>query len=466
MSRRLALDGYIAERAFNRPLLIEAQKARIIANFLERRFSADYVDADLALDMDPVDRKAAKPYQIVDGIAIVPIFGTLIHRGSFMSALSGVTSYVSLRNILSEAADDSDVNSILLDVDSGGGEVDGNFELANYIREINDDIKPVVAVANGSAFSGAYSLGVAAGKFFVTPTGGVGSVGVIIQHVDFSEQNKIAGIKVTNIVAGERKAELSSDFPLSDSARQMLQDEVNRIAEIFVDHVAEMRNINRDIVIDTQATLIFGEEAVKIGFVDGVVSYDEVLSELVNLSANAGTEQSSRRIEDMTINKKTVEENLEKDAALGEGTESEEEQKEVKEKEDAESVSGDSVEKAAKIVELCSKASMSDKAAAFIREGLSLEEVERKIDVATSIRQACVLAGKPDKAEELISSGKSLKQIQEMLINEMSGDQESTDISASQDPNAVDQDFSSARNVVLEDVERRKKEAEANAKGD
>lgn len=472
MPHPLALEGYIAERAFNRPLLLEPQKARIICNVLERRFSSDFAMDNRLVKLENRTKQAS--LNIIDGVAIIPILGTLVHRGSWITAESGMATYNSLRSILIDAANDSSVKSILLDIDSGGGEVDGNFELANLIRQINDDIKPVVAIANGSAFSGAFSLGVAAGKFYVTPTGGVGSVGVIIQHVDFSEQNEMKGIKVTNIVAGERKAELSPDFPLSNSARQMLQDEVNRVADIFITHVAEMRGIDKETVINTKAALIFGEEAAKIGFVDGIVSFDEVLSELTNSSVSADLNQSLKGISDMTVKKKAeakIKEEVE-DLETGAAEELEEATAEEKpaEKEEADDVPGDEeeleeatdeVEKAACIVEACHKAGMSDMAAGYIREGLTLDQVNQKIDTVAAIKQACKLAGKPERAQEFISSGKAIKSIQEELIKEMADGQASTDISATQSPEDVNKDFSTAKNVILEDVERRKKEAAA-----
>lgn len=243
--KQLPINGYIAERVLNRPLLIEPSKARIIANYLETRFFGGF-EKEAIIEFDSDDSESS--VQIIDGIAIVPIIGTLVHRGDNISAMSGILSYQNLRNMIVDAANNSKVNMILLDIDSGGGEVEGNFDLAHLIRHINDNIKPVVAIANGSAYSGAYSLAVAAGSLFVTPTGGVGSVGVIIQHVDISQNNEMNGIKITNIVAGERKAELSSDFPLSESGKEMLQNEVNRIGNMFVKLVADMRGISENAV--------------------------------------------------------------------------------------------------------------------------------------------------------------------------------------------------------------------------
>ncbi len=285
MAHKLSMDGYIAERAIMRPLLISPQKGIVLANFLSTRFGKGVV-VDVKkgawFDDEPSPaREKSKPYVVKQGVAIVTICGTLVQRGGYMDAESGLVSHDWIRNTMIRAAEDEDVKSILLDIDSGGGEVEGNFELARLIRQINDEYKPVVAVANGAAYSGAYSLAVAAGQLFVTETGGVGSVGVIIQHFDVSANNEMMGIKVTNITFGERKDELSSDFPLSPEGLKMLKDEVTRIGKIFVSHVATMRGISEKTVKETEATLLFGENAVNIGFVDGIASLTEVLAEMI-----------------------------------------------------------------------------------------------------------------------------------------------------------------------------------------
>jgi signal peptide peptidase SppA len=453
----MMIDGYVAERAFNRPLLIEMGKAKVISSVLENRLFGNSTK-DLSLQKFENHNMDSR-LNIVDGVAIIPITGTLLHRGNWISAESGTLTYTSLRTMIIDAANNPSVKSILLDIDSGGGEVDGNFELASLIREINDSTKPVVAVANGSAFSGAFSLGVAAGKFYVTPTGGVGSVGVIIQHIDFSKRNEIVGVKITNVVAGEKKAELSSDFPLSDSARQMLQDEVNRIADIFVDHVSEMRGIDRQIVLDQKAGLIFGEKSVRINFVDGIASFDDVLNELKNTNGDINMPNSrkagavSTRVgidaEDNSEELDSVEDNAEElDSA----------------EDNAEEL--DSAEISSCIVDACNKAGIPEMASGYIRQGLSLEDVNSKIENIQSIKHTCKLAGKPERATDFISSCKTLKQVQEELIAEMSDDQNSTDISSTQSPDAIEEDFSNAKNVILDDVKRRQNQAEQKLKGE
>lgn len=471
MPRKLNLNSYLYEKAFNCPLLIEPGKARVLANYLEQRFEMPNAQPKMNHDHKIEDEGETK---IFANVAVIPILGTLINRAGMMEAESGILSHRGIRTELLKAADDSKIDTILLDIDSGGGEVEGNFSLGRLIRRINDEVKPVVAIANGSAFSGAFSLGVSAGSFFVTETGGVGSVGVVIQHVDFSKNNEMNGIVVSNITFGKRKAELSPDFPLSEEARQLLEDEANRIGELFVAHVAQMRGISEEVIKDTEASLIFGQDAVIIGFVDGIVSFDDLIDSLVSAEFPVSPTQATMRIKEMFVKKKAEAKpdpkKVEDEKPEGDGggedtstetsTETDQETSGTDDAANAANQSGeeDPVEKAAQITEICTKAGMPDKAAAYIRLGKSIEEVTDEMDRAGNIQSVCTLAGKPDRASAFISSGKSLKQVQDELVTEMADEQEAKKISNTKSPEAAAEDVDTARNVVLEDAERRKKE--------
>lgn len=466
---KLRIDGYVAERIFNTPLLLEENKAKVIANYLEQRFMGDGITLDLGERTTPDN---SEDFQIVEGVAIIPIIGTLVHRGGWMDAASGLLSYQVLRDQLISAAENPNVKSILLEIDSGGGEVQGNFELASLIRQINDEFKPVVAIANGSAFSGAFSLGVSAGEFFVTETGGVGSVGVIIQHVDVSKNNEMRGIKITNIVAGERKAELSPDFPLSKEGKDMLQKEVNRIGDMFVKLVADMRGISENSVRATEASLLFGMESVSIGFVDGIISFDSLLQSMIDMNSNRTVGGIKQRIEEMKMFKKKAAEEKpeakaeqEVEAAKDEvAVEEETSEQEVEVAEEEKTQEVDQVARAAEIATLCANAGMASQAADYIKSGLTVEEIAGKIDTKKQIEKICTLAGKKDAAAAYIAANKTVKQVQDDLISKMS--EEQMDISNKQEAEAVNKEVSDAKkNVIQQDIERRQ-QAKLKQKGD
>lgn len=478
---------YVQSRCFNKPLLLEPNKARTISDYLERRLGMNghlpdpkmYEDDDVGGGMVFEERPVISGR--IEDVVVIPIIGTLVNRSGNMDAMSGITSHRSIRNEIITAANDKSVKAILLDIDSGGGEVEGNFDLGRLIRKVNDEIKPVVAIANGDAFSGAFSLGVSAGQFYMTETGGVGSVGVIIQHVDFSDANEQMGIKITNIKFGEDKDLFSSDSPLSAEAKAVLQKEVNRTGEMFVNHVAQMRGISKEVVIGTKAGLLFGQEAVNINFIDGISSFDDLLENMIGTDFPVGTIESERTSAMFTKNKTSASPSVDKNI---EGDKPEAEAPVEAEAEDptpaaeqpaaepetpvqaAAATNEDPVERAATISAMCAEANMADMAPSFIRSGMTVDQLKDKIDMNMQVSQACVLAGKPDRAEEFIKAGTPLSKVQSTLISELAEDQDSNEVNAQQDPASMNADLEKAKasNPILADAKRRQEKANKGAK--
>jgi len=79
-------------------------------------------------------RNGTQPYAVVDGIAVIEISGTLVHRGAWIGQSSGLTSYEGIAAQLQTALADPGVRGIALEIDSFGGEVAGAFDLADRIR--------------------------------------------------------------------------------------------------------------------------------------------------------------------------------------------------------------------------------------------------------------------------------------------------------------------------------------------
>ncbi|MEY3661108.1 MAG: hypothetical protein RLZZ169_1934, partial [Pseudomonadota bacterium] len=245
---------YLSSRLFGTPLLIHRPKLDVILSVVGQRLGMADVPAMPMVDLAAFQRPplAASP----EGIAVIPIHGSLVKRSLGMEAASGLTSYGEIASMLDAALADPQVSGILLDIDSPGGEASGSFELARRVREVAA-IKPVWAVANDAAYSAAYAIAASAQRLFVTETGGVGSIGVIALHVDQSVKDAKDGYHYTAITAGAHKNDYSPHEPLSDAAKTELQGEVDRLYAIFTEHVAAMRGLDLDAVRATEAGLFF-----------------------------------------------------------------------------------------------------------------------------------------------------------------------------------------------------------------
>jgi signal peptide peptidase SppA len=268
---------HVAAHLMGVPLMIHRPKLDTILAVLGKRL--DLPETVVSDFVPPV--RAGMPTSA--GIAVIPIYGTLVKRTLGLNAVSGLTSYQSIADQLDVALADPAITGIVLDIDSPGGEVNGAFDLADKIYAARR-IKPICAIANDSAFSAAYAIASAASQVYVAQTGGVGSIGVIAMHVDQSARDASEGLSYTPIYAGACKNDLNPHEPLADSARDGLQREVDRLYQLFVALVARNRNLSAQAIAATEAGLLFSAEAVSTGFADGVASLDQVLAELTDFT--------------------------------------------------------------------------------------------------------------------------------------------------------------------------------------
>ena len=229
--------------------------------------------AELIFESHYVERESINDSYIIDpdGTVRIPVKGLLTTTPLCCSYNEDSTSYEEIYAQFSQAIQDEMVKRISFVIDSPGGEVEGLFDLVDFIYQ-NRGVKPIQAVAT-NAFSAAYAIASAAEKVYVTRTGGVGSIGVIATHVDISESEKQKGVKMTTIYAGDKKNDLSPHYPLSENAAADLQKEVNRLYDMFVETVARNRAMSQEKLRDTQAATYYAGEAVKIGLADRIVKY-------------------------------------------------------------------------------------------------------------------------------------------------------------------------------------------------
>ena len=258
---------HIAGRVLDTPLVIGQAKLEAILAVIGPRIG---IEAPPPAVMNGDGRRRGTTYLVTpEGIAVIPVFGTLVKRAGAIEAASGLTSYGHLEDRIMDAATDPAVRAVLLDIDSPGGEAAGVFDLSDLVFEARS-LKPVWAVADEEAFSGAYAIASAAERLIVPRTGGLGSIGVVAVHVDRSARDAMEGFRTTTVYAGARKNDFNPHETLKDGARRTLQTEVDRVYGLFVDTVARNRDLTADAVRATEARLFFGEDAVRAGLADDV----------------------------------------------------------------------------------------------------------------------------------------------------------------------------------------------------
>lgn len=289
----------IAQRFLNQPLCMHPSRAPMLIAALNQRIGVnaiqygenEYGREEMAMLADAgrheagvrqARRVSGKTFQETEGVAIIPVEGTLANSYG-LDPESGFTGYDGIETKILDAENDPSIRAKALVIDSGGGDVAGLFDLAELIWSLNakNGGKPTYAICADHAYSAAYALATAADKVWVPRTGGVGSVGVITLHADYSEQLKSNGIKVTVIRAGEEKFRSHPAEPLPEHTLAHIQGQIDDIREIFIETVARNMGVSKKSVRETEALDYMGLQAKAIGFVSDVGSKHQAWGSII-----------------------------------------------------------------------------------------------------------------------------------------------------------------------------------------
>lgn len=253
------------------------------------------------IDIKSIEAKLGRPldnseqgYEIINGVAVIPVEGVISKRMNLFSQISGGVSSQLIARDIQGALDNPDVGAIILRVDSPGGTVDGTQELARQVRAAGQQ-KPVVTFVDGMMASAAYWIGSAASASYIgSGTDVVGSVGVVASHTDISKREEAMGIKVTEIYAGKYKRIASEHKTLSEAGQQYMQDNVDYLYTVFVADVAMQRGVDVETVLKNMADgrVFTGQQAIDAGLVDGASTLSALIADLA--AGGPLTRQSAR----------------------------------------------------------------------------------------------------------------------------------------------------------------------------
>lgn len=244
-----------------------------------------------------------RPYTVKDGLLQIPIMGVLLNRFPFQFG-RWATGYTYVEKALERGLADPEVRGIALLVDSPGGEVAGCFELTDKLHAARSE-KPIRSFASDHAYSAAYSLASAGETISVTRSGGVGSIGVVTAHVEYSEMLKDVGIKVTFIFAGKHKIDGNAYEKLPENVKSRLQERINRIYGVFTSTVARNRGMDEEKVKGTEALTYDAKDGIEIGLADRLGSLEDEMAIFQNEVAS-GDDRMATEQKDM-IDKATHE---------------------------------------------------------------------------------------------------------------------------------------------------------------
>ena len=292
MAHELRNLPHIASMAFNEPLMLEPAYARVFFCALAGQLGitrltdtvsgitldAGQIAEPLALfgEDDDMDTRPSRTYQVANGIAVLPVSGTLVSKTRALQPYSGMTGYNGIIARLQQAISDPGVDGILLDMDTPGGMVSGAFDCADIIARMRD-IKPIWALANDMNCSAGQLIASSASRRLVTQTARTGSIGVMMAHSNYGAALKTNGVEVTLIYSGDHKVDGNPYEKLPEDVRADFQTRIDATRQMFAEKVSAYTGMSVQDVLDTEAAVFSGQESVDNGLADELVNNTDAL---------------------------------------------------------------------------------------------------------------------------------------------------------------------------------------------
>jgi ClpP class serine protease len=257
------------------------------ARFLQHGYLA--IDASFfGIEFDVTE---PAPFVQIGSSAVVEIRGPLTQHPCWFW-----DDYESIKGRAVEAFASS-CESVVLKIDSPGGDAGGVFDLSRSLRKMAEKSgKKLYAYADGKALSAAYALACAADRIVLSETSSLGSIGCVATLFDVTAKDKKDGIAFAIVTSGQRKADGNPHVPLTEEALTACKGHVDAIAGVFFELVAGARKLSTGAIRSLEAAIFIGKDAESVGLADAVISFDDFIAELApgakTNAAKGGSEEN------------------------------------------------------------------------------------------------------------------------------------------------------------------------------
>lgn len=210
------------------------------------------------------------PYNVAE----VPVEGPITRRdGGRVPSRPNVTSADEVVDQIERANSDGNVEGLVVRLNTPGGEVVPSEDIRIAAEEFDG---PTVAYAVDTCASGGYWI--ASGCDTVIGREGtiVGSIGVLASRITAEDLLDTIGLTYERLVAGEYKDTGVPFRDMDSDDRTYLQEIVDEYYDVFIDRVAEGRDLDADTIRETEARVFLGEEALELGLLDSIGTMDDV----------------------------------------------------------------------------------------------------------------------------------------------------------------------------------------------
>ena len=255
----------------------------IVTNAFSAFFSKDF-QATMDGIMNPTNgtvmEEVIEDGNLMKKIAVLDVNGAIQDTGETSPIFStgGYNHQAFLKN-LNYAKEDSAVKGIIIRVNTPGGGVVESAQIHDKIVEIQKEAKKPVYISMGSmAASGGYYISASADKIFASPETLTGSLGVIMQGINYAGLAEKYGVKFETIKSGEFKDIMSPSREMTDAERNILQEMIDNSYNGFVKVISDGRGIPQEEVKSIADGRIYdGRQAKELKLIDDFGYFETVV---------------------------------------------------------------------------------------------------------------------------------------------------------------------------------------------
>jgi ClpP class serine protease len=268
------------ELLYSRPHLISQDSFKIISDYLDKRNGGMLMQPQVDIAAEDSDDDA--DYDPMLGVGVIEIEGALTNEPVMTLCGAVGTSYESILQQTEEMIE-AGVTTIILDIDSGGGEAFNCFSSIDQFRKMCDDAGVYVyAYVDGCAASAAYAWACSADEVIAPVDAEVGSVGVLIALSNLNKYYEKEGITRTWISAGKEKIPFDDSGEFKKSFLEDLQYKVDTLYEMFVAHVSKYTGLSAEVIKSTEANTFLSKDALEIGLINKIMNKFDFMDYVAN----------------------------------------------------------------------------------------------------------------------------------------------------------------------------------------
>jgi len=176
--------------------------------------------------------------------------------------------------LIETAEKDENIKAILLEIDSYGGQPVAGEEVSIALKNAQ---KPTAVLIRSAGVSAAYLAATGADKIFASKNSEVGSIGVTMSYLDYSQQNQKDGLTYNRLSSGKFKDAGDPDKTLTAQETELFMRDVNIMYQNFVNAVARNRNLDaKKVEILADGSTMLGEMALENGLIDQIGGFPEM----------------------------------------------------------------------------------------------------------------------------------------------------------------------------------------------